>query len=86
MERRDLILELKKALAQEKSLSGILPICMHCKKIRDDSGHWNQIEAYIEQHSDAKFSHGICWDCAKKYYPGMHLYDDNETQEKLSNL
>jgi hypothetical protein len=86
MERRDLILELKKALAQEKSLSGILPICMHCKKIRDDSGYWNQIEAYIEQHSDAKFSHGICWDCAKKYYPGMHLYDDNETQEKLSNL
>lgn len=79
MERKNLILELKKALVQVKTLSGLLPICMHCKKIRDDSGYWNQIEAYIAQHSDAQFSHGICRDCAKKYYPDMELYDD-ETQ------
>ncbi len=75
--------ELKNALAEVKTLSGLLPICMHCKKIRDDSGYWNQIETYFEQHSDAEFSHGICRECAEKYYPDMGIYDDddNETQD-----
>ena len=59
-----------------KHLRGIFPICSHCKKIRDDTGFWNQIEAYIEEHSDAEFSHSICQECAKKYFPGMKIYDD----------
>jgi PAS domain S-box-containing protein len=75
-EREDLISELKGALAQVKMLSGLLPICSHCKKIRDDKGYWNQIEAYLTKHSEAKFSHGICKECAKKYYPDFDVYDD----------
>ncbi len=67
---------LEKALAEVKTLSGLLPICSHCKKIRDDKGYWNQIESYIHEHSDVKFSHGICQECAKKHYPDMGLYDD----------
>ena len=64
-----LIHELQKALAEVKQLSGMLPICCHCKKIRDDKGYWSQIEEYIKNHSEASFSHGICPDCIKKYYP-----------------
>lgn len=68
--------ELEKALSEIKTLSGILPICSHCKKIRDDKGYWNQIEAYIREHSEAEFSHGICQECAKKLYPDIRIYDD----------
>lgn len=68
--------DLEKALAEVKTLSGLLPICSNCKKIRDDKGYWNQIEGYIQQHSEAEFSHGICQECAKKYYPDFDLYDD----------
>jgi hypothetical protein len=57
---------------QLKVLTGLLPICARCKKIRDDQGYWNQIEAYIQMHSDAKFSHGICPDCAERLYPEYH--------------
>jgi hypothetical protein len=57
------------ALADVKVLRGLLPICSACKKIRGDGGYWSQIEVYIEQHSDAMFSHGICPDCARKLYP-----------------
>jgi len=55
--------ELEEALARVKELSGLLPICMHCKKIRDDSGYWSQLETYISLHSQALFSHGICPEC-----------------------
>jgi len=68
-ERETLIRELQEALAQVKTLSGLLPICSGCKKIRDDHGYWNRIETYISEHSDAQFSHGICPDCAQKYFP-----------------
>ena len=64
--------KLTKALAEVKQLSGFLPICASCKKIRDDKGYWNQIESYISQHSEAKFSHGICPECAKKLYPEFY--------------
>lgn len=57
--------ELKEALANVKELSGLLPICMTCKKIRDDKGYWNQLESYISQHSDALFSHCYCPGCAE---------------------
>lgn len=60
--------KLEEALDNVKKLSGLLPICGHCKKIRDDRGYWNQIDTYIQEHSEAVFSHGICQDCAKKYY------------------
>ncbi len=69
--------ELKKALAAVKTLSGLLPICSYCKKIRDDNGYWNRIEAYIEKHSNAEFSHSICKECAEEYYPEMDLYNDD---------
>jgi C4-dicarboxylate-specific signal transduction histidine kinase len=58
--------ELEQALADVKQLSGLLPICAWCHKVRDDQGYWSQIESYIQQHSDAQFSHSICPDCAKK--------------------
>ncbi|MBU0482740.1 MAG: DUF3365 domain-containing protein [Proteobacteria bacterium] len=68
-EREKVIGELKKALQQVKLLSGFLPICASCKKIRDDKGYWNQIESYIRDHSEAEFSHSICPACARKLYP-----------------
>ena len=68
MEMRRLNTELQKALDKVKTLSGMLPICAHCKKIRDDQGYWNQVEVYIKNHSDADFTHGICPDCAAKYF------------------
>jgi hypothetical protein len=68
-ERERLIAELRGALAQVKTLNGLLPICASCKKIRDDQGYWNQLEDYISSHSSATFSHGICPGCAKKLYP-----------------
>jgi len=67
--REKLISELETALAKVKKLSGMLPICSSCKKIRDDKGYWNQIEEYIRAHSEADFSHGICPECARKLYP-----------------
>lgn len=60
---------LVKALAEVKTLSGMLPICAGCKKIRDDQGYWDQIETYIVHHTDATFTHGLCPDCMKKYFP-----------------
>jgi len=73
-ERERLILELEKALSEVKTLSGMLPICANCKKIRDDKGYWNRIEQYIAHRTDAKFTHGICPDCKKELYP--ELYED----------
>jgi PAS domain S-box-containing protein len=70
-ERNKLILDLQDALANVKSLSGLLPICASCKKIRDDKGYWSQVESYVQKHSDATFTHGICPDCIKKLYPDL---------------
>ena len=74
-EREKLIYELQEALNKVKTLSGLLPICASCKKVRDDSGYWNQIEVYIRDHSEADFSHFICPDCAKELYPDLDIYD-----------
>lgn len=68
-ERVRLISELQKALSEVKVLSGLIPICASCKKIRDDKGYWNLLESYIESHSSAEFSHGLCPECTKKLYP-----------------
>jgi len=70
-ERERMIVELQQALAQIKKLSGLLPICASCKKIRDDKGYWQQIEAYIRDHSEAEFSHSLCPECARKLYPEL---------------
>lgn len=70
--KRDLqqkTMELEEALGKVKLLSGYLPICASCKKIRDDRGYWQEVESYINNHSEATFSHGICPDCIHKLYP-----------------
>jgi AmiR/NasT family two-component response regulator len=72
MELRRLNAELQAALAEVKTLSGLLPICASCKKIRDDQGYWQQVEVYICDHSEAEFSHGLCPDCAQKLYPEFY--------------
>ncbi|MFH0975961.1 MAG: hypothetical protein V1874_09285 [Spirochaetota bacterium] len=61
--------ELEHALSEVKQLSGLLPICASCKKIRDDSGYWQQLESYFHDHSQVEFTHGLCPDCAAKLYP-----------------
>ena len=71
-EREELISELREALAKVKTLSGLLPICASCKKIRDDSGYWNRIEDYICKHSEAEFTHGLCPECAARLYPEFY--------------
>ena len=63
-------------ISEIKTLRGILPICSICKQIRDDKGYWNQIDAYIEEHSDVDFSHSICPKCAKENYPDLDIYDE----------
>ena len=75
-ERERLIAELETALLQVKKLSGLLPICASCKRIRDDHGGWNQIEEYIADHSEADFSHSICPECARRLYP--EVYPENK--------
>ncbi len=79
-EREKTIIELREALAEVKTLSGLLPICANCKKIRDDKGYWSQIEQYVTDRSDAQFSHSICPECAKKLYPDYQIYK-NETEK-----
>ncbi len=74
-ERERLILDHMDALSKIKTLSGMLPICSSCKKIRDDEGYWTQIETYINEHSEAEFSHGLCPECASKIYPEYYKKD-----------
>jgi len=66
--------KLEDAIEKIKKLSGLLPICASCKKIRDDKGYWKQIESYISAHSEAEFSHGMCPECSEKYYGGQNWY------------
>jgi PAS domain S-box-containing protein len=68
-ERERLIGELQEALVRVKTLSGLLPICAACRKIRDSKGHWDELEGYIRKHTEADFTHGICPDCRLKLYP-----------------
>jgi hypothetical protein len=75
-EKDNLILELQQTIDEVKTLKGIIPICASCKKIRDDSGYWQQVEQYVKNHSNAEFSHGICPECAKVLYPD--LYDNKD--------
>lgn len=67
-----LVLDLRQATTRIQKLNGLLPICSHCKKIRDDRGYWNEVEKYISDHSDAEFSHAICPGCLHQYYPDVN--------------
>jgi len=69
--KKQLETRIQEAMANIKVLGGLIPICSNCKKIRNDKGYWDLLEGYIQQHSEAKFSHGICPDCAKLLYPGV---------------
>ena len=80
-ERERLIHELQDALANIKRLRGLLPICASCKKIRDDKGYWNDLEAYILEHSEAEFTHGFCPDCMKKLY-GVVLDEHTDSKQQ----
>lgn len=71
-ERKELTLRLQKALDEIKTLSGLIPICASCKKIRNDKGYWQAVEQYIEERSGAQFTHGICPDCMRKLYPELN--------------
>lgn len=76
IENHRLLNDLKNALEKVKKLSGLLPICAKCKKIRDDKGYWKQLEAYIGDHSEAEFSHSICPDCAKQLLAEEYIEDE----------
>ncbi len=81
IEREHVIDELREALAKVKTLSGLLPICSSCKKIRNDQGYWQQVEDYISHHSEADFTHGICPDCLKTLYPEYYGDEDLNRDE-----
>jgi hypothetical protein len=66
------IKELQQTLEKVKTLQGLIPICSNCHSIRDDKGFWNRLEAYIQKHSGAEFSHGICPACKKKLSPDLY--------------
>ena len=75
--QKRLIAQLEEALTKVKTLSGLLPICSACKKIRDDQGYWNQVEGYIQEHTDARFTHSYCPECARKYLSKLEKKDPN---------
>ena len=76
------VLDLNKKLKVDIiTLSGLIPICANCKKIRDDKGYWNQLESYIEKHSEAQFSHGICEECAEELYGDSEWFKKRKTKK-----
>lgn len=77
--------DLQRALDEIETLSGLLPICALCKKIRDDKGYWNLLESYIEQHSKASFSHGLCPDCADKFYGRETWFKKMKLRKKMTS-
>lgn len=77
IELENTVEQLENTLSKIKTLSGLLPICASCKKIRDDKGNWNQIELYIKERSEVDFSHSICPDCQKKIYPELYIEKEN---------
>ena len=80
-EREKLITQLQDALSKVKTLSGMLPICSFCKRIRNDGGYWHQIEAYISEHSEAEFSHGLCPECEKRQYEELERLKKHEDRD-----
>jgi len=70
-ERQQLLTELQEALARVKTLSGLIPICASCKKVRNDAGYWESVEVYIRDHTDAEMTHGLCPDCMQRLLMDM---------------
>ena len=83
--KKKLIRELEDAMAEIKTLKGIVPICSGCKKIRNDNGFWNHLEVFIEEHSEASFSHGLCPECEEKLYGGQKWYTRHDNTKDLEN-
>jgi hypothetical protein len=81
--KKKLIEELEDAMAEIKTLKGIVPICSGCKKIRNDHGFWNHLEVFIEEHSQASFSHGLCPECEEKLYGNQRWYTRHKNTEDL---
>ena len=77
--------ELKEAQSRIKTLNGLLPVCVYCKKVRDDEGYWDAMETYISLNSDAMLSHGICPSCLKQHFPEMADEVLAETEEKMQD-
>ena len=71
--------ELSQALAEVRTLKGIVPICANCKNVRDDQGYWNRVETYLNEHTEADFTHAVCPDCMKRLYP--QFKDDSDVKE-----
>jgi hypothetical protein len=80
LDRLKLIEKLQQALSEVETLRGLLPICACCKKIRDDKGYWNHIEAYLGMHAHAEFTHTMCPECAKQYYPDLWKKMENDKE------
>jgi hypothetical protein len=74
--------KLSRAISEVRRLSGLLPICAHCKNIRNDEGYWEKVEDYLSDHSDAEFSHSLCPDCMKKLYPELTIHEEKEPDTK----
>ena len=70
--------DLEKAMEEIRQLRGIIPICSYCKNVRSDDGFWQKVELYVESHSQAEFSHGICPDCLRKYYPDFQNEEETD--------
>ncbi|MCE1245116.1 MAG: response regulator [Firmicutes bacterium] len=88
IERNRLLQKLQEALDNVRTLSGLLPICSYCKKIKDDKGYWEQVETYLSQRSDVLFTHGMCPDCLRKIYPDMadEILRELEEETKAKKL
>ena len=79
-DKEKLIAELQGALERVTALSGLLPVCVVCKKVRDDQGYWQQLDAYLEEHSGAEIQHSICAECSEKRYPKCYQKDDLKSE------
>jgi hypothetical protein len=88
MAQRKIADDLQKAMSEVKTLTGLLPICASCKKIRDDSGYWHQLEVFIEKRSGAQFTHGLCQQCASKYLQdaGLDMDEIKSIPRNVSEL
>ena len=76
--------ELERALQEVKTLRGLIPVCAHCKKIRDDQGYWKRMEDYLRSHSEADITHGLCPECARQHYP--ELFESEEARQEFDRL
>jgi sigma-B regulation protein RsbU (phosphoserine phosphatase) len=76
------ITELEKALAEVKVLRGLIPICAGCKRIRGDTGYWREVEEYLKSRTEAEFSHGLCPECLRKYYPAYYEAIEQKSRER----